>query len=610
MIKRSFAIGAVVAAAFAASSAQAECKFIKKAELPVTIDNLRAMVDAKINGKDTKLMIDSGAFFSNVTDEAAKAFEMKPTPAPFGLEIVGIGGNRRDAHAVKADTFVLGNSMSFRNIEFLVGGRVGGAGGGGLVGANVLGAFDTEYDLANGVIRFFQVEGCKSNTDLAYWAQGKPYSSIPLDAPGKFLTHVKAKAEVDGHPVRVTLDTGVRLSILSRPAAGRAGVRISTEGVTPAGLSYGIYGGTEEEFLAPFASFKIGDEEVKNTKLRFADLNLPDTDMLLGMDFFLSHRILVSASQRQLYFTYSGGPIFRIDQTPPRPAAAAAAQIAAATPGAGVPTASVPVDTSETPKTAADFARRASAFAGRRDFASAVKDLTQAITLEPDNAGYYRARAMARLGARQPVLALADLDETLKRKPDDVEALMRRGELYTTRDAGRAKADFDAAIKLEPQKDQLIVEAANAYSRAGLYEAAIQQLDTWLAAHPKGDDLGSVLLARCFARAAWGKDLDAALADCDASMRRDKNSFALRTRGLVLLRMDRIDESITQFAAAIKAQPRDATALYGRGLAELKKGDQAAGEADLAAAVALVPTMAAQYQRMGLGRPSAVKAPA
>ena len=34
--------------------------------------------------------------------------------------------------------------------------------------------------------------------------------------------------------------------------------------------------------------------------------------MLIGADFFLSHRIYVASSQRKLYFTYNGGPVFNL----------------------------------------------------------------------------------------------------------------------------------------------------------------------------------------------------------------------------------------------------------------------------------------------------------
>jgi tetratricopeptide (TPR) repeat protein len=83
-------------------------------------------------------------------------------------------------------------------------------------------------------------------------------------------------------------------------------------------------------------------------------------------------------------------------------------------------------------------------------------------------------------------------------------------------------------------------------------------------------------------------------------MRKDKTSLTMQTRGLVLLRMDKLDEAIAQYTAAIKAQPRAARALYGRGLAELKKGQKAEGDADLAAALAIAPGLTAEYRRLGL----------
>jgi tetratricopeptide (TPR) repeat protein len=217
---------------------------------------------------------------------------------------------------------------------------------------------------------------------------------------------------------------------------------------------------------------------------------------------------------------------------------------------------------------------------------------------------------MVRLNARQPVLAMADLDQALNHKPDDPEALMRRGELYlTTRDPVRAKADFDAAMKLEPDNSALIAQAGTAYARAGLYEDAVHQLDIWIAAHPRDEDLPQALASRCYARATWGKELPAALADCDAAMRKDRTSAVMEIRGLVLLRMDKLDEAITQYTAAIKAQPRAAQALYGRGLAELKKGQKTEGDADVAAATAIAPGLPALFKRFGVG-PDGAEAPA
>ena len=42
-----------------------------------------------------------------------------------------------------------------------------------------------------------------------------------------------------------------------------------------------------------------------------ADLLEREPDLLLGADFLLAHRIYIARSQKKLYFTYRGGPIFQ-----------------------------------------------------------------------------------------------------------------------------------------------------------------------------------------------------------------------------------------------------------------------------------------------------------
>ncbi|HEX2818460.1 MAG TPA: aspartyl protease family protein [Phenylobacterium sp.] len=576
-----------------AGPASAACQFQKIAEVPVTMEGLRPTIMAKINGQDAKFLVDTGAFFGGVTADTAAKYGMKRSIAPFGMMVQGVGGVKRDVQAVAAQSFTFAG-VGFHDTDFLLLGRIGGGGVAGNIGENLMGPFDVEYDFANGLIRYFKATGCAYDSNLAYWSAGLAVSRVSIIDPSSILLKVITNAKVDGHTIRVTFDSGSSLSVMSRPAASRAGIQVNSEGVVNGGISYGIYGKGLDSFLAPFGSFKIGDEEIKNTRLRVADIDLPASDMLLGADFFLSHRILISNSQKKVYFTYNGGPVFRLDQQQPARAVAAAAPTSpaesaeAATPGDG-------------PKTAAEFARRASASAARRDFQPAIADYTRAIELEPDNARHYRDRALARLSARQPVLAMADLDAALKREPNDVETLMRRGELFlATRAPEKAREDFEAATRLAPDNSELPERIGTAFGRAGQFEPAIQQLNLWITAHPKSEDLPRVLSSRCFARAAWGKELDAALADCDAALRKNKVSEVMGNRGLVLLRMGKLDEAIAQYNAAVGLQPRYAPALYGRGLAELKKGDKAKGEADIAAAKAIAPGLAQQYQRYGL----------
>src|SRR5258707_7596208 len=134
--------------------------------------------------------------------------------------------------------------------------------------------------------------------------------------------HTIGEGYVNGQKIRVMFDTGAYTSVLSLRAAARAGIKTDSPGVVEAGYSGGIGRSRVKNYLATASSFKIGDnEEIKNARLRIQDLDLVDTDMLLGSDFFVSHHIFVANSQRKLYLTYNGGPGFNLTRTPSATAA-------------------------------------------------------------------------------------------------------------------------------------------------------------------------------------------------------------------------------------------------------------------------------------------------
>jgi tetratricopeptide (TPR) repeat protein/predicted aspartyl protease len=575
-----FVAGLCVSAA--AWQASATCELDKRAELPVTMAGSRATVSVKINGHPATMMIDSGAFFSGVSEDAAVRFGMKPTPAPAGMQVRGVGGREERARAARAAEFdFAGNQL--KDWDFLVGGRLANAGIDGMLGQNLLGTLEVEYDLSNGVIRLFKARNCAGDTNLAYWSAGLTLSRAPLAGGGDYLTQLIAPGRLNGRPIRVDFDSGAPVSVLSRTAAARVGVGAATPGVVQGEATYGAFGAGVESLVAPFESFEVGEEEARNIRLRVADLALLDGDMLLGMEFFLAHRILVSRSQHRIYFTANGGP------PADRPARAPIAVLAQA------PLAPAALS-------ADDLSRRAAAAISQRDYSAAIADLGRAIVLEPTVGRYYLQRATAKIGAGQRSAALADLNEALKVAPDDAHALMLRGEIFIlNRDLARAQADFDAAIRLAPNDVSLPLRAAEAYLRTANFEAATRLYDRWLAAFPRDPNIGQVAGFRCNARAGWGQELEAGLADCDFALRQDgKLSPVMQNRGVILLRMGRLDEAIAQFDAAIGVQPRSALALFGRGLAKLRKGSKAEGDADIAAASDISPSVVQEARRFGL----------
>ena len=90
------------------------------------------------------------------------------------------------------------------------------------------------------------------------------------------------------------------------------------------------------------------------------------------------------------------------------------------------------------------------------------------------------------------------------------------------------------------------------------------------------------------------KDRDAALADCDAALKKSAHaSDALNDRALLLYRMGRMSEALTAADDAVRFGGHAPLALYLRGTIKRQDGD-ATGEADVVEALSHNPDVAAQ----------------
>jgi len=591
-------LGASISLLFGGAAAAA-CTVERLAEMPVTMSGTRPLVQSKINGVDATFLADSGAFHSLISTANALQYGLKLYPAPFGFELHGIGG-ATDAQLTTVKTFTL-LGTDLHNIVFVVGGSEVGNGAVGLIGQNVLRFEDVEFDLAGGAIRLFKTAGC-GGANLAYWGAGKPISVITIDPATQQETAIVGSAYVNGVRIRVLFDTGAARSFLSLAAAARAGIKVDSPGVTIGGRSRGVGRRTVASWIATVASFKIGDEEIRNTRLRIGDTNLGEADMLLGADFFLSHRVYVAKHLNRLFFTYNGGPVFNLNQPPSE---AETAQAAAGAPPSVAPAAE------ETPVDADGFSRRGEARAARRDLTGALADLDRACELAPQEPRYFYQRAILRLSNNQPVLAIADLDVTLKLQPDNVRALVARAGLHQARrERAAALADLDAADKVAAKMADERLTMAGEYERAGRLASAALQFDAWIAAHPDDSRLPGALAGRCWAEALDGAVLDKAAADCDAARRAvQATARAYEGRGLVRLRRGDNAGAIADFNTALQRQPKAAWALYGRGLAEQRLGKKAEGDADAAAAVLIQPDLPDLAKRHGIVAEAAPPAP-
>jgi len=572
-------------------SVWAKCQ-ITTVELPVIMSGSRPLVTARIDDAEVNFVLDSGSFFNMITPAAAEQFKLPHRRAPKGLRVEGVGG-RADIYVTSVKEFRLTKTV-FPNVDFIVGGNEPGANAVGLLGQKFLTLADVEYDLGNGAFRLVYPGDDCEKANLAYWAGSKPYSEIELERPRRTSTNLTyGAAYVNDVKVRVAFDTGAPMSILSLQAAERAGPVPGGEGVVPAGNLHGIGHKEIQTWIAPVRNFRIGDEQIKNTHLRVGDIDLPDIDMLLGADFFLSHRIYVANGQEKIYFTYNGGPAF--DLSVPQGASHQATESGHVE---DMPT----EEQSAAPTDAKGYARRGAARASRRDFERALADLTRACELDPGVGKYFLLRGQIRLHLGQQFLAMSDFNEALRLNPDDVDARVARARLHIAgHDAQSARADLSVADNVAASQANSRLDMAYLYLRLDLPDAALGQFNQWIASHDQDVNLKMVLNSRCWARALMGTELDKALEDCDAAVKsKPESAQYLDSRGLVYLRLGELDKALDDYKSALRINPKIAWSLYGRGIIRLRKGETEAGNADIAAAKAIYPSIVSDAKRYGI----------
>ena len=69
---------------------------------------------------------------------------------------------------------------------------------------------------------------------------------------------------------------------------------------------------------------------------------------------------------------------------------------------------------------------------------------------------------------------------------------------------------------------------------------------------------------------------------------------------MVHLRLNRLDDALADYDAALKLNAKKAYSLYGRGIAKLRRGDAAGGQADIAAGIAISPDIGQVFARWGV----------
>lgn len=563
--------------------AMAACQASKIVDFPVTMLGREPQLSARFGSKEARFILDSGAFYSTISAASAAEFGLRVTPAPVWFRLKGIGGDASVGVAVTKDFSLAG--VTIPKIDFVVGGSDTGTTG--LIGQNILGLADVEYDLPHGVVRLVKTQGCRG-TNLAYWAGSKPVTIVSLEGEpdSRFKPHTIGTVLLNGVKVRAMFDSGAESSMLSLAVAKRLGITPETPGVVSVGQTHGLGQHRVQTWRATFDTIDIGGEAIRHPKIEIGQLDLGRAEMLIGADFFLTHRMFVSNTLHQLFITYEGGPVFGLS---PKTVFSADGKPLDLTNKAAEPT------------TADEYSRRGAVYASNHHFPEALADFDKACAMAPTEARYFYQRALAHLASLHFDQGMADLDKTIALDPAMADARLTRASLRLRRGNRTGAAEdvqaADAALAPSSEKRLTVATLSNDLDRP---EDALRNYDLWLKSHPEDSARSSAFNGRCWARGLLNQDLDKALGDCNAAIKADPNRPAfLDSRALVRLRRGEFKQALADYDAALAIAPRSAWSLYMRGVTNKRAGNATQAAADRTAALAINPKIAARARKIG-----------
>jgi predicted aspartyl protease len=318
-VRRKIAVALLLLAAAPAAFAQS-CNLVLNGELsmPPTRVGQPLLVHASIRGQPIPMALDTSSSVTTIDRATAEKFGLEMQTAT--KQGQGIGGKLRMLRVTVPDFMLGSQKISEMNVHVIEGLEADTRKiAVGLVGADVLGDYDLEFDVAHSRVALFAPAPC---------AKAAPWDpdAITVELFRSGGDRIRFEVKVDGKAIVAELDSGATRTLLTEKGARKLGVTKETPGVEPGG---GIYGADGKKLISVtyrFQSFELGDEMIRNPRFVIADVVRQvrrfksgagvtsradqEPDMYLGADWLRAHHVYVGRGASLMHFTYGGGTVF------------------------------------------------------------------------------------------------------------------------------------------------------------------------------------------------------------------------------------------------------------------------------------------------------------
>jgi tetratricopeptide (TPR) repeat protein len=212
------------------------------------------------------------------------------------------------------------------------------------------------------------------------------------------------------------------------------------------------------------------------------------------------------------------------------------------------------------------YALRGDVYMQQSQVLPARADYDQAIKLNPKNAQFFYKRALSfeHTPGFSQASTIADYTRVLELEPNNEKVLRERGYLYSVTDnPAAAVADFEAVLKLNPDDAQIYYWLGRAHAKTNA-DQALADFTKYLAL--KTDDpYGYGERATIYeSRAQWGL----ALTEYNQVIKLiPKEVYGYGNRAMIYLQLKRYPEAIADLTSAIELKPGESSSYSQRGKA-------------------------------------------
>jgi hypothetical protein len=275
-----------------------DCHLDMVARLPLEVQDDLLVVPAGINGRWVQLVVDTGAERSTIADSAAKRLGL-PRDSRHTTRSLGVGGAFTSSDVI-LDRLVLGG-VHFPLERIAVGDfnlhTEHGLDADGLLGADILLAFDLDIDVPGGQLTLYRARRC-------------PEARLPWQQPAVEIPGVRVRKdrllipfELDGVDGTAILDTGAQQNVLGMAMARRLGLALQAIESDPPVRQRGVGPAEAVTHLHVFKLLRIGPLVQHSPRLAILDTNAPIGDAVIGEQFLRGRRVWLSFPNRQIYIS-------------------------------------------------------------------------------------------------------------------------------------------------------------------------------------------------------------------------------------------------------------------------------------------------------------------